>query len=48
MAKIDAVTCEDVKAMATRIGREAPMALAMYGPLGAAPDFQSLQERRAA
>lgn len=48
VAKIDAVTCDDVKAMANRIGREAPMALAMYGPLGTAPAFQSLQERRVA
>ncbi|MCJ8333261.1 MAG: insulinase family protein [Epibacterium sp.] len=48
VAKIDAVTCEEVKTMAHRIGREAPMALAMYGPLAAAPAFQSLQERRVA
>lgn len=48
VAKIDAVTTQDVRALAARIGRDAPMALAQYGPLDTAPSLETLKERRAA
>ncbi|WP_238365972.1 M16 family metallopeptidase [Mesobacterium pallidum] len=48
VGKIDAVTREDVRAFASQLVRKAPAALALYGPLGHAPDLEALQLRRAA
>ncbi|OIQ27435.1 MAG: peptidase M16 [Alphaproteobacteria bacterium MedPE-SWcel] len=48
VAKIDAVTTADVRAMASRIGCEAPAALALYGPVAAAPGLEEIARRRAA
>jgi predicted Zn-dependent peptidase len=47
-AKIDAVTRADLRAVGERIAAQAPMALALYGPLGRAPGYEALQARRAA
>jgi predicted Zn-dependent peptidase len=47
-ARIDAVTRADLRAVGERIAGQAPMALALYGPLGRAPSFEALQARRAA
>ncbi|WP_010139684.1 M16 family metallopeptidase [Oceanicola sp. S124] len=46
--RIDAVTSEDIRVHAEEMARRAPMALALYGPVEAAPDFAGLQARRAA
>ncbi len=46
--KIDAVTDADVRAFAEHMAVSAPAALALYGPISAAPDLGKLQERRAA
>ena len=48
IAKLDAVTLEEVRAMAARMAREAPAALALYGPVGAAPDLDGLRAGLAA
>ncbi|MCG6558791.1 insulinase family protein [Ruegeria sp. 1NDH52C] len=48
VARIDAVTTADVRAFAERMAVEAPAALALYGPVSAAPNLAELQERRAA
>ncbi|MEX0369199.1 MAG: M16 family metallopeptidase [Tateyamaria sp.] len=48
VALIDAVTVEDVRAFAEHMAVNAPMALALYGPIDAAPSRAALQERRAA
>lgn len=48
VARIDAVTCEDVRAFAEQIAGTAPAALALYGPIEAAPTLAQLQDRRAA
>lgn len=48
VAKIDGVTRADVLAFAARMASEAPAALALYGPVAAAPTLAELQERRAA
>jgi predicted Zn-dependent peptidase len=48
VARIDAVTTADVRAMAQAMAHEAPMALALYGPVGDAARLEALQERRAA
>ena len=45
---IDAVTVEDVRAMAAHMIANAPSALALYGPISTAPDWQTLQDRRVA
>ncbi|MDX5384530.1 MAG: insulinase family protein [Rhodobacterales bacterium] len=45
---IDAVTVEDVRAMAAHMISAAPSALALYGPVSGAPDWQAIQDRRAA
>ena len=47
VARIDAVSLGDVRAMAGQIATTAPMALALYGPIGAAPDWDALAARRA-
>ncbi|KHA51617.1 M16 family metallopeptidase [Sulfitobacter geojensis] len=46
--KIDAVTTGDVRDLAQRMAADAPAALALYGPVDAAPGLLALQERRAA
>jgi len=48
IARIDAVTTEDVRAFAEMIAIKAPAALAVYGPIDTAPTLAELQERRAA
>ncbi len=45
---IDAVTVADVRAMAAQMITSAPSALALYGPISAAPDWQGFQDRRVA
>ncbi|HEY9037342.1 MAG TPA: pitrilysin family protein [Roseovarius sp.] len=46
--KIDAVTLADVRSLAQKIARDAPAALALYGPVQDAPTLEALQTRRAA
>ncbi|UWR57252.1 M16 family metallopeptidase [Phaeobacter inhibens] len=48
VARIDAVTTADVRAMAEEMAHRASMALALYGPVGDAAPLAALQERRAA
>ncbi len=48
VAKIDAVSTEDVRAFAEKMAVQAPAALALYGPVSGAPLLAELQERRAA
>jgi predicted Zn-dependent peptidase len=48
VARIDAVTTGDVRDFAERIVTDAPAALALYGPVDAAPTLETLQERRVA
>ncbi len=48
VARIDAVTLDGLRDFAARQVVEAPAALALYGPVGAAPDLGTLQARRAA
>ncbi len=48
IAQIDSVTTGDVREFARTIAAEAPAALALYGPVEAAPTLAALQERRAA
>ena len=48
IAQIDAVTTGDVRDFAQTIAETAPAALALYGPVEAAPTLQEIQERRAA
>ena len=46
--RIDAVTLSDLRDMAARMAGAAPMAVAMYGPVAGAPDWDALTARRAA
>ncbi len=48
VAKVDAVTTADVRAMAARIAHDAPAALALYGPVAEAPALEEIARRRAA
>lgn len=48
VALIDAVTTGDVREFAQGMASAAPAALALYGPIDAAPSLAALQERRAA
>ncbi len=48
VAKIDAVTTEQVRDFAEQMAVSAPAALALYGPVAGAPSLADLQERRAA
>jgi len=48
VALIDAVTTGDVREFARQMAEAAPAALALYGPIDAAPTLAALQERRAA
>ncbi len=45
---IDAVSTEDVRAMAELLAVKAPSAMALYGPVAGAPSLTALQERRVA
>ncbi|UWR23419.1 pitrilysin family protein [Sulfitobacter sp. S190] len=48
IAQIDAVTTGDVRDFAQRMAADAPMAMALYGPVDAAPTLDALRDRRAA
>ena len=48
VAKIDAVTTEDVRAFAEEMAVTAPAALALYGPIDGAPSLAEMQELRTA
>jgi predicted Zn-dependent peptidase len=48
VAMIDAVTTGDVREFAEAMAGRAPAALALYGPIEAAPTLAQLQERRSA
>ncbi|GGX49023.1 peptidase M16 [Tateyamaria omphalii] len=48
VALIDSVTVADVRAFAEHMATQAPMALALYGPIDSAPTRMALQEQRAA
>ena len=48
IGRIDAVTLSDVRALAEHTITTAPAAMALYGPVEAAPSLQALQDRRAA
>lgn len=48
VARIDAVTTGDVRDFAAHLAAASPMALALYGPVDAAPSHDELTERRAA
>jgi predicted Zn-dependent peptidase len=45
---INAVTTEDVRSLAEQLALRAPAAMALYGPVDAAPSLGALQERRVA
>ncbi|MCC6008711.1 MAG: insulinase family protein [Rhodobacteraceae bacterium] len=48
VARIDAVTLEDVRAFARHLCEGAPAAMALYGPAGGVPSLPALAERLAA
>jgi predicted Zn-dependent peptidase len=48
VARIDEVTLPDVRLLAERTVSQAPAAMALYGPVSAAPTLELVQERRAA
>ena len=48
VAMIDAVTTGDVREFAAMMAQASPAALALYGPVDAAPSLAQLQERRVA
>ncbi|MEO9573441.1 MAG: pitrilysin family protein [Tateyamaria sp.] len=48
VALIDAITVRDVRDFAEQMACKAPMAMALYGPVDAAPSRDALEERRAA
>lgn len=48
VARIDRVTTQTVRDFAAYIATQAPAALALYGPIGTAPELQDLQARRVA
>ena len=48
VARIDSVTTGDVRAFGEQLVRAAPAALALYGPVGDAPDLTALSQRRVA
>ena len=47
VARIDAVTLDDLRAFAEWQAVQAPAALALYGPVAGAPGLADLQARRA-
>ncbi|OSQ51650.1 M16 family metallopeptidase [Marivita geojedonensis] len=48
VSRIDSVTTGDVRAFAEQLVGQAPAAMALYGPVAAAPDLPALQLRRVA
>ena len=48
MARIDAVSLQEVRGLAERTVSAAPVAMALYGPVAAAPSLEALKDRRAA
>ncbi|SHH85409.1 M16 family metallopeptidase [Marivita hallyeonensis] len=48
VSRIDSVTTGDVRAFAEHLACKAPAALALYGPVQAAPGLDALQQRRVA
>jgi predicted Zn-dependent peptidase len=48
VSRIDSVTTGDVRAFGEHLVRQAPAAMALYGPVGAAPDLTTLSQRRVA
>ncbi|MEP5631784.1 MAG: pitrilysin family protein [Tateyamaria sp.] len=48
VALIDAITVRDVRDFAEQMASRAPMAMALYGPVDAAPTRATLEERRVA
>lgn len=48
VSRIDSVTTGDVRAFAGQLVGQAPAAMALYGPVAAAPDLPALQQRRVA
>jgi predicted Zn-dependent peptidase len=48
VSRIDSVTTGDVRAFGEHLVRNAPAAMALYGPVGAAPDLTTLSQRRVA
>ncbi|MBO6885717.1 MAG: insulinase family protein [Marivita sp.] len=48
VSRIDSVTTGDVRAFGEQLVRKAPVAMALYGPVGDAPDLTTLSQRRVA
>ncbi|MCI5112412.1 MAG: insulinase family protein [Marivita sp.] len=48
VSRIDSITTGDVRAFAEQLVRKAPAAMALYGPVGTAPDLAALSQRRVA
>ena len=48
VSRIDSVTTGDVRAFGEHLVHKAPAAMALYGPVGAAPDLPALSQRRVA
>jgi hypothetical protein len=48
IARIDAVTVQGVRDFGGHLATSAPVAMALYGPVEAAPDLAGLNARRAA
>lgn len=48
VSRIDSVTTGDVRAFGEHLVHKAPAAMALYGPVGAAPDLTALSQRRVA
>ena len=48
VSRIDSVTTGDVRDFAEQLVRQAPVAMALYGPVADAPDLTSLSQRRVA
>ena len=48
VSRIDSVTTGDVRAFGEELVRKAPVAMALYGPVGDAPDLTTLSQRRVA
>ena len=48
VARIDAVTADDVRRLAAALATERPVAMALYGPADAAPDLDAVRDRLAA
>lgn len=45
VSRVDAVTVGDIRAFAEHMAEQATVALALYGPVSDAPDYQTLQAR---